>query len=326
MGSDSMPADDHYGIGAVAKLTGLTDHTIRVWERRYEAVVAERAANGRRVYTPADVEKLRLLKRLTDDGLAIGQIAASSTAELRERARSMSDIAAATTPERIRVAVLGDFLPGQLKQHGHNLAPVDVVIADSSPDRVAADLSRQRADVVVMESPVLDADCTARLLELLRQAGAERGVIIYSFGRSRDVETALDSRLSVLRAPARVDEVRAAIIRACVPLPAAAAAEPQPEAGDQEWAVAGPTPPRRFNQQQLATLAQASTAVDCECPHHLAQLVTDLSAFEIYSANCANRDTDDAALHAYLHQTTAEARALIEVALERVAQAEGLRY
>ena len=52
----------------------------------------------------------------------------------------------------------------------------------------------------------------------------------------------------------------------------------------------------------------------------------DLSAFEVYSANCANRSAEDAALHAYMHATTAQARALIEGALERVAQAEGIAY
>ena len=60
--------------------------------------------------------------------------------------------------------------------------------------------------------------------------------------------------------------------------------------------------------------------------HHLAQLVGDLTAFEIYSASCANRDEEDAALHRYLHHTTARARALIEEALERVATAEGIEY
>ena len=84
--------------------------------------------------------------------------------------------------------------------------------------------------------------------------------------------------------------------------------------------------PRRFNQQQLANLSMVQSAVECECPQHLAQLVSDLSAFEIYSAKCANRDDDDAALHRYLHETTAEARAMIEAALLRVAEAEGLSY
>ena len=66
--------------------------------------------------------------------------------------------------------------------------------------------------------------------------------------------------------------------------------------------------------------------MDCECPKHLVQLVSDLSAFEVYSDRCANRDDEDAALHRYLHRTTAEARALVESALEKLADAEGLSY
>ena len=53
MTTEKPAGQQRYGIGAVAKLTGLTDHTIRVWERRYAAVVAGRAANGRREYTAA---------------------------------------------------------------------------------------------------------------------------------------------------------------------------------------------------------------------------------------------------------------------------------
>ncbi len=52
--------------------------------------------------------------------------------------------------------------------------------------------------------------------------------------------------------------------------------------------------------------------------------MSNLTAFEIYSSQCANRDADDAALHHYLHQTTAEARELIERALEKVVAAEGI--
>ena len=38
MPDSKTKSEQSYGIGAVAKLTGLTDHTIRVWEKRYEAV------------------------------------------------------------------------------------------------------------------------------------------------------------------------------------------------------------------------------------------------------------------------------------------------
>ena len=90
--------------------------------------------------------------------------------------------------------------------------------------------------------------------------------------------------------------------------------------------MSGTVAPRRFNAQQLANLARITSSIVCECPQHLAQLVTDLSAFEIYSANCVSRGDDDEALHRYLHKTTAAARAMIEAALERVAKAENLSY
>ncbi len=327
MNSQSSSSEHRYGIGAVAKLTGLTDHTIRVWERRYGAIVAQRAANGRRMYSPADVEKLGLLKRLTEQGLSIGQIAGDDVDELRERAQSLDEFVSAPLPDRISVAVLGDFLPNQFSMHKRDLAPVNVLVSDSNRDRFVADTRRHDIDVVVVESPVLDSTVSTRFLDLMQQTGAARGVLVYSFGRARDVDLARDSRIHVLRAPVNVDEVRAAVMRAYAPgAPTGRRVEPQSDAPTSDWDLSGPVAPRRFNNAQLATLARASTSIDCECPHHLAQLVGDLSAFEIYSANCANRDEEDAALHRYLHHTTAQARALIEAALERVAEAEGIQY
>jgi hypothetical protein len=230
-------------------------------------------------------------------------------------------------PDHIGVAVLGDLLPSQLATYEHDVAPVDVRVADNSHDRFLADLVRESVDVVVLESPVLDPDVVRQLQQYMQQADAAHGVIVYGFGRARDVDSARDLRIVALRAPVDVAQIRAAILSACVPsapaLPKNEAAEDAPAA---DWNYDGQVAPRRFNNQQLATLVQASTTIDCECPHHLAQLVGDLTAFEIYSANCANRDEDDAALHRYLHQTTAEARALIEAALERVADAEGIDY
>ena len=324
-----MPAskDHRYGIGAVAKLTGLSDHTIRVWERRYGAVIAKRAANGRRVYEPADVEKLGLLKALTDQGLSIGQIAGDTLDALRERADSLAQIAPARVPETIGIAVLGEYLPGQLLDNKRNIAPLEILVADTSRDRFEADLARHKVDVVVVESPVLDDTVTRQLSELMEHAGAARGVLAYRFGRARDVEHAGGSTVVTVRTPVDVLELRSTILgayssMAAVPATGAKVADTQAT----DWQFDGPVAPRRFNNKQLSRLARASTAIDCECPHHLAQLVGDLTAFEIYSAQCANRDDEDAALHRYLHQTTAEARALIEVALARVAEAEGIEY
>lgn len=319
--------DHHYGIGAVAKMTGLTDHTIRVWERRYGAVVTQRLANGRRVYSASDVEKLGYLKRLTDQGVSIGQIASSNIEQLREQVENMSDMSSAAVPEQIRLAVFGDRLPAQLAAHTHDLAPLELCVADSNRDRFAADIRCQNADVVILESPTLDAETISQLIDFMQECRAQGGIVIYSFGRATDVEIARQRGLVVLRAPVDVDQVHAAVVR-CYTQPVVTAPrrkKPQ-HVTDGEWDFSSEIAPRLFNQQQLANLADTSSAIDCECPQHLAQLVSDLSAFEIYSANCANRDDNDAALHRYLHQTTAQARALIEVALKKVADAEDLRY
>ena len=327
MARNVSKTDRHYGIGAVAKMTGLTDHTIRVWERRYGAVKTQRLPNGRRVYSAADVEKLGILKRLTDQGLSIGQIAGSGVEQLREQVERVSSLSSAVVPEQIGLAVLGENLPSQLSRHDRDLSPLDVRIADNNRDRFAADLGCQPVDLVILESPVLNTATTKQLLDYMRDSGAARGIIIYTFGRTPDVELARQSNIVVLRGPVDVDQLHAAVIQsfsqAFVDKPRP---EKRPTGNAMEWSIAGEIAPRLFNQQQLSILANTSSAIDCECPRHLAQLVSDLSAFEIYSANCANRDDDDAALHRYLHHTTARARALIEIALEKVADAEGLDY
>jgi DNA-binding transcriptional MerR regulator len=315
-----------YGIGAVSRLTGLTDHTIRVWERRYSAVVTARAANGRRQYTEADVQKLGLLKLLTDRGISISRIAGDSIHELGERAESLRDLAAGAEPAALRIAVHGDFLPRQLLEHEGGTAPLEIRIADSSRERFAADLKQQPVDVVVLERPVLDAETLAEMQRHLSDSGSSRGVIVYSFGRTRDIEAAAENSIVALRAPVGIDELRDATARSAFPNNRAIRDSRPAQQTPTAWEFSGPVAGRRFTPQQLANLAAAQSEVECECPKHLAQLVSDLSAFEIYSDRCANRDDEDAALHRYLHRTTAEARALVETALQKVAEAEGLSY
>ncbi len=317
---------ERYGIGAVARLTGLTDHTIRVWERRYGAVVAERAANGRRIYNLRDVEKLGLLKQLTDSGLSIGMIANNDIDDLRERAERITALASAELPDTIRVAVLGELLPTHLKKAETRLAPLKIALANGGASQLAADLERETVDVVIVEVPVLDDEAVRELRKLMKLGEAPRGILVYGFGRSGDVERLRAQDIVLTRSPLSLDDVHAAVVRVYSRVPSRSARPPATTAGADDWDLEGPIPARRFSQQQLARLGMASTSIDCECPQHLAQLVSALSAFEVYSAQCANRDDEDAALHRYLHRTSAAARSMIERALERVAATENLEY
>ena len=74
-----------YSLGAVARLTGLSPHVLRAWERRYEAVTPLRTPGGTRRYRESDVARLRLLAAATGAGHPIGDIAKLSEAELRRR-------------------------------------------------------------------------------------------------------------------------------------------------------------------------------------------------------------------------------------------------
>jgi MerR family transcriptional regulator, light-induced transcriptional regulator len=69
-------------IGVVARRTGITLHVLRAWERRYAVVAPERTAGGQRLYSDADIERLRLLRQVTEAGHGISQVAHLSDAEL----------------------------------------------------------------------------------------------------------------------------------------------------------------------------------------------------------------------------------------------------
>ncbi|MBE1495592.1 DNA-binding transcriptional MerR regulator [Amycolatopsis lexingtonensis] len=52
----------------VARTLGVSQVTLRTWEQRYGIGAAEREANGRRRYTPEDVERLRRMRALQAQG------------------------------------------------------------------------------------------------------------------------------------------------------------------------------------------------------------------------------------------------------------------
>jgi MerR family transcriptional regulator, light-induced transcriptional regulator len=80
MAKRSLTGPD-YPIRAVARMTGLSVDTLRAWERRYEAVVPGRSERGR-LYTEADVVRLRQLGELVKRGHAIGTVAGLPDTEL----------------------------------------------------------------------------------------------------------------------------------------------------------------------------------------------------------------------------------------------------
>lgn len=66
-----------FNIAAVERDTGLSKDVLRMWERRYGFPTPERDANGERLYSGEQVDRLRLIKRLMDQGHRPGKLIAS---------------------------------------------------------------------------------------------------------------------------------------------------------------------------------------------------------------------------------------------------------
>lgn len=86
-----------FSITAVERDVGLSKDVLRAWERRYGFPSPGRDANGDRIYPPEQVRRLRLVKRLTDQGHRPGQLLSWPVAELEEALAPQDESAASTS-------------------------------------------------------------------------------------------------------------------------------------------------------------------------------------------------------------------------------------
>lgn len=87
-----------YGVKAISAYCGVNPHTLRIWERRYGAVTPLRTANGRRVYSQLDAERLCLIAALTARGHGISKIAKLQLSDLEELMNAVAKVRSAKIP------------------------------------------------------------------------------------------------------------------------------------------------------------------------------------------------------------------------------------
>lgn len=83
-----------FTIAAVERDVGLSKDVLRVWERRYGFPMPERDAHGERLYPADQVQRLRLIKRLMDQGHRPGRLLAASQEELEATLSSLRELRA----------------------------------------------------------------------------------------------------------------------------------------------------------------------------------------------------------------------------------------
>lgn len=82
--SPSVSRDAGLPIAAVERETGLGKDTLRAWERRYGFPTPARNASGDRLYSPEQVQQLKLISRLLDAGLRPGKVVGLEQAALQD--------------------------------------------------------------------------------------------------------------------------------------------------------------------------------------------------------------------------------------------------
>ncbi|MEW6704043.1 MAG: MerR family transcriptional regulator [Pseudomonadota bacterium] len=101
-------------IAAVERDTGLSKDVLRVWERRYGFPDPQRDLHGERLYPASQVERLRLIKRLMDQGHRPGRLVGAPAEALAALAQRPAPVARQGAPE---AADELDHLVTMIRQH-----------------------------------------------------------------------------------------------------------------------------------------------------------------------------------------------------------------
>ncbi len=311
------PATPTYRSGTAARLAGLPVATLRMWERRYGIVLRTVSSHSHRRYTRDDVARLAMLKALVDLGHPIGTLAHLPFETLRDMRETASAAFGVTRPASVatgtrpRVAVVGEALSTRAASEAPRFPALELVAACADPARAEQAFAGTHADVLAIELPSLAQDVADAADGLRERVGARLAIVAYRFAPEAAL-TALRARGHVaLKAPIGLAQVESVAARA--PFPAS-------DAPDSAATIAPP----RFDDATLARLAQSSTAIRCECPRHVADLLMSLAAFERYSADCEHRTPADAHTHRMLGRVAGAARTLFEDALLQLARTEGI--
>ena len=323
--------------GAVARMAGMPVATLRIWEQRYQAVRPITSVSGHRLYSAADVERATLLRRLTAQGYAIGLLAALDTQEMRGMAHANEVPVTTNRPSAkkqapMRVVVVGKALASRLQRliDRQPVEPALHMVAVFATLAEAAVAAQHRTnpvlDLVLWQSVSLQPGAQHELRVAQNAWQACAAAVLYRFSSATARAELAGAGAAVLYEPVDDDALRQWL--ASLPVtkaPSDAIATSTDLTITLGKGLAQQTvSPRRFADAALTQFAGLSSAVACECPSHLAELLLQVGYFETYSSECANKSETDAQLHAYLQQVAGTARMLFEKALEQVAIAEGL--
>lgn len=310
-----------FRIGAVSKTTGIPVSTLRIWETRYGAFSPIKTEGKQRLFEEHDVSKAILLKQLSTQGHAISAIAHLDLAQLRRMSHlpHAAQHRHAANGAPLTLAVVGMSMANRIesKTFAAGLQHIKIKVTDVLADLDAASTAvlSEKPQMLLIKVNSLQTAVHSAIQSLIQKHKFAQTVVIYNFAPEAVVQAMKFSGLIVRREPISDSEL-AELMQSVLFVDQARA---------QEFGTSGTViSSRKYSDETLARVAGISTNVLCECPRHVAELISQLASFEEYSQECLNKNADDAHLHAYLRSISGSARSLFENALEKIAQHEGI--
>jgi len=324
MNKNYLPNTPLHKIGAVSSLSGVPTPTLRVWEVRYATFTPLKTQGQHRLYSDDDVLKATLLKRLTEQGHAISNIANLSSQALnnllmQQQSSNRIQVHRQLEDRSISMAIVGLALAGRIESkkftlsfNNHEIKVTDIF--NDLSDALGAEFE-QPTQILLIKTNSLHAGIEVDIHKLAQKCQVLQVIVLYNYGQQNIIESMKFSGMIVRREPIS-DSDLADLINSVLLVGT--------EQKNSGFVVGAVIPQRKYSDATLAKVAAISSNVLCECPRHVAEIIAQLASFEQYTHECLNKSTEDAHLHAYLSSVSGSARALFESALEMVAKHEGI--
>ncbi|UTW44280.1 MerR family transcriptional regulator [bacterium SCSIO 12696] len=302
-------------IGAAARMTGINPHTLRMWERRYQLGPERRSAGGQRAYTATDIDHLRLIKKLVDQGMRIKDIAQLPTKTLTSLLLESGEQPTVQSQqgEPVSALVVGTALGRYFKRHIKRYPRLSIEFSDYDAEVWLNSAQGCDQQLLVLQQQSLNNKHLDALLRVSEQK--VHIILFYLYAREDIVEQLNAQGITLIKGNIDTDSVDEAVnkvIRLASNLSAL-------DQSGQKFDISLPgSQPRQFDEAALVEAEALANKLNCDCPSHLVDLIRRLNAFEEYSQTCGAENWKQAAVHACVYSYTNQARYIVEKALRAV--------
>lgn len=290
--------EEKLSIGAVSRLTGVAQHTLRKWESRHGIGIPERSDTGRRVYNRGSVDQLKAIRTLLSEGHSLAHLTGKNLGELQEMLGEHQEL----LKEHLgfeKVVALTEMNALELRKLFGAGAEIEEATLSSIADARVEDNA-----LVVVEQASLLVEEAESLVEVL---GPGRKLVVCAKYLSRRAQTLLRAGGAQL--------VGWPLTKAGL--------EQQVSLEDLSNDEGTPRTPM-FSGRTLKKLMAMNPSLDCECPNHIAKLLLDIAAFEDYCKACEDSDPLQKRTHMELAKLTGLARMKLEEGMLEVARADNI--